>query len=335
MNHFRWTLVWFLVVVVGVAIGSVCCSIWPNYRQCDEIDATLMAELPERLSETGLFEDFSSRQTPEGVFHFTPNHELWSDGAGKERWAYLPAGSQIDSSDMDFWSFPPGSKFWKEFRRDGKLLETRLFYKSGPHRSDWVGAAYLWDDDESDAFLTPDGASTARGVDHIVPSAAECAACHGGVKSHILGFSAVQLPFDDVDAPMTLKELEDQEMLSDPPEGPFVIPGDPMTQNALGYLHANCAHCHNQHRPPTEGERCYDPQNQLDFFLTTDSLGSPQATATYQSAVGSSIEAGRPGSSQVVELMSTRRHFYMPPLATSKIDDEAVEAISAWIEAME
>ena len=32
------------------------------------------------------------------------------------------------------------------------------------------------------------------------------------------------------------------------------VPGDPSTVAALGYLHANCSHCHNRDRPPRVGD---------------------------------------------------------------------------------
>ena len=34
---------------------------------------------------------------------------------------------------MDEWHFPVGTKVWKEFSRDGKRLETRLFWKTEPN----------------------------------------------------------------------------------------------------------------------------------------------------------------------------------------------------------
>ena len=41
------------------------------------------------------------------------------DRAAKRRWIQLPEGATIDTSDMDYWQFPVGTKLWKEFVRDG------------------------------------------------------------------------------------------------------------------------------------------------------------------------------------------------------------------------
>src|SRR6188768_3419400 len=42
---------------------------------------------------------------------------------------------------------------------------------------------------------------------------------------------------------LNLDELVSQNILSDPP-GTITLGGTPTDQNALGYLHANCGHCH-------------------------------------------------------------------------------------------
>src|SRR5690242_6587581 len=41
---------------------------------------------------------------------YTPGVTLWSDGAEKQRYLALPESSQIDTSDMDAWRFPLGTK---------------------------------------------------------------------------------------------------------------------------------------------------------------------------------------------------------------------------------
>src|SRR5688572_32754644 len=44
-----------------------------------------------------------------------------------------------------------------------------------------------------------------------------------------------------------LADAGEQGILSDPPIGDFPAPGDETTSAALGYIHANCGHCHNEH----------------------------------------------------------------------------------------
>src|SRR4051812_32762302 len=48
------------------------------------------------LACTGLYSDWGSRTIASNVHEFKPGFELWSDGASKRRWLYLPAGTKID-----------------------------------------------------------------------------------------------------------------------------------------------------------------------------------------------------------------------------------------------
>src|SRR5262245_45194627 len=89
------------------------------FRLCDPVDLAAVGELPERLSATGLFAAQPAESLAPGVRSFRPRFELWSDGASKRRWIWLPPGTQIDTSDMDAWQLPVGTKLWKEFTRDG------------------------------------------------------------------------------------------------------------------------------------------------------------------------------------------------------------------------
>ena len=83
--------------------------------------------LPDDLACTGLYADFAAKSAAPNVRAYAPGAPVWSDGADKSRWVYLPAGTKIDTSRMDEWTFPNGTKIWKEFRLGGKRIETRLF----------------------------------------------------------------------------------------------------------------------------------------------------------------------------------------------------------------
>jgi hypothetical protein len=300
-----------------------------DYRVCDPIDDQRMAQLPARLSQTGLYDDIEADALSADVLPFRPSFELWSDGADKRRWIHIPPGTRIDTRDMDSWQFPVGTVVWKEFERDGVRVETRMLERLD---DGWVGTAYLWSEDGSDASLAPEGASDAGGTRHDVPASNQCDACHGGRSSHVLGFSAVQLAGAEE---TNLADLAAAGMLSHPPASLPVIPGDATERAALGYLHANCAHCHNAARPPRTGERCFDPELDVDFWIPAEPVAAAEDTPTYRTAIDRCIDPGRPDDSRLMELVTDRGAFQqMPPLATEEIDRDAVNQLHAWIAAM-
>src|SRR5690606_22772761 len=102
--------------------------------------------------------------------------------AVKKRWMYLPPDEQIDTSDMDYWTYPVGTRLWKEFRRDGVRVETRLLYKyrAGVGPGSWRALAFAWNAEQTDALAALGGVDNALGTDHDVPAMVECLQCHGG-----------------------------------------------------------------------------------------------------------------------------------------------------------
>lgn len=291
--------------------------------------------LPELLSETGLYVAGSTEDLAPGVHPYEPRYVLWSDGAEKQRYLFLPAGSQIDTSDMDAWRFPVGTKVWKQFSRDGKRLETRLFWKTTPTR--WRKVAYVWNEGATDATAAEHGAPNVHGTTHDVPEEGACDSCHEGRPDFLLGVSAIQLAH--AGSGTTLASLAAAGLLTDPPDRDLAPPNDP-TWNALGYLHANCGNCHNQ-------KSLVWGRVELDLWLTPAEVGGPaSATRSYQSTVGVAITEpvvgsaitlriapGQPAQSMLIERMKTRgSELAMPPTASEQVDDDGVAAISAWIE---
>src|SRR5262245_21735632 len=115
MAAMRWILV----------LGLVACGDDGNKTPDAAIDGTLPdmpidadPNNPATLADTGRCLDAGCCQIASNVHAYTPHYQLWSDSATKRRWIYLPPGTQIDTSDMDFWKFPVGTKLWKEFTRD-------------------------------------------------------------------------------------------------------------------------------------------------------------------------------------------------------------------------
>jgi hypothetical protein len=290
------------------------------------------------LSETGFFADPAKGTLSPRLVAFAPTFVLWSDGAEKRRWIALPEGAQIDTKDMDHWEFPIGTKFFKEFSLAGKKLETRLVEKYGPGPDDYWLGAFIWNDDQNDAVFAEGGQNDLLGTPHDAPAQKQCWSCHLGEPGRSLGFSALQLA--GAGEGVRLEALIGADLLTSPPDRTdFHPPGDTLTAATLGYLHANCAHCHNRNGTSW-------PDTQMDLRLNVDDF-TPQMTAAYRTTAGQHVTAYRnpdyptrvvphdPDKSAIWFRMSQRgSKDQMPPLATEMVDPVGIDLVKRWIESL-
>jgi hypothetical protein len=301
---------------------------------------------PMTLADTGLCVDASCEQIAEGIFEFEPEYILWSDGATKRRWIYLPPGSQIDTTDMDFWQFPVGTKLWKEFTRDGTRVETRLIQRTGPGVNDFLYASFEWNAAQNAATLWnyTDGVVDALGTPHNIPTRTECRQCHDRQPARILGFSAILLDHAESSEPamLTLDDLVQGDLLTNPPVNTgleyFPLPGTATDQAALGYLHTNCGNCHNPESPVLN-------QVPVVWRLTVGSLATVQGTPAYTTAVDvAPTLTNVPGdptaiiephdtahSAAYLRMSSTDSLIMMPKIGHELVDDTGLATLAAWI----
>jgi len=311
---------------------------------------------PGTLQETGLYSNFGTLQVDPKHLAFSPQYPLWSDGATKRRWISLPSGAAIDGSDPDAWVFPAGTRFWKEFSFNGQRVETRYLERQA--NGQWLYAAYAWSPDGREAQLvSARGKRSAYplggGRSHTIPSVNDCRACHQGGRSEILGFSTLQLsPERDPgalhaemipDPGVDLRYLVDNGLLVGLPNAvldapPRITAASATERAALGYMHGNCGHCHNEHG---------SLQN-VGLFLR-HVLGAPRQPALTSTvshpikkpAPGQSLDVVRriephhPDQSGLMQRVSSRYSaLQMPPLGTELVDDEAVALLYRWIAEM-
>jgi hypothetical protein len=288
----------------------------------------------QRLSETGLFADIATQTLAPGVQPYEPAYQLWSDDAAKRRWIRLPPGQQIDTSDMDHWKLPVGTRVWKEFSLGGTLLETRLIERYGPGAEDYVMAPFVWAQDRSDATIVLAGANDVNGTAHDVPMSERCGDCHRGEAGRYLGVSAIQLSHSKPG--VNLSSLRSANLLSQPPAGDFPVPGDVTTAAALGVLHANCGHCHNP-----AGVSWHDTKIVLRLKVSERVPSESELWKTLvgmplqhwsSPAISTEVVPGDAAHSAVIARMMARGNLdQMPPLATEIPDTDGISAISAWI----
>jgi hypothetical protein len=290
---------------------------------------------PPSLGQAGLYADMATRELSSRVREFRPAYELWSDGSSKRRWIDLPNCS-IDTRDMDHWDFPVGTRLFKEFAVRGVPIETRLLHRFGPGPSDWLLAAYQWNDSLSDALHVPDGVVDAAGSSHDIPPEDQCISCHVTLPEWVLGFSAVQLSHDG--AGETLASLgEDGRLTRAAAAAGHRPPGDALTRAALGYLHGNCGNCHQ----PTMAPFTHFSLRLLAEHSTLEQTfawrqGINEAPSIFSGqGITHRIAPGDPSASAVSFLMGQRGpSTQMPPLGTERIDDDGMGIVNAWISSL-
>ncbi len=208
---------------------------------------------PATLREYGFFSDPAAQRPAAGVTAYRLNTPLWSDGAEKLRFVYVPAGAQAKAQGDGLLDLPVGSALVKSFAFPvgGKLrlIETRvLLHREGG----WVALPYMWDEAQTEARLALGGARLAlttpagAAISYAIPNKNQCKECHaldGAVTP--IGPKARNL------APKWLSALKAAGKLDAIPAVAHRVPvweqhsGAPVADAARGYLDVNCAHCHN------------------------------------------------------------------------------------------
>lgn len=321
-------------------------------------EAILAAKPPRRLSAFGFFDDLAGQRPAEGVLPFAPATELYSDGALKRRFVYVPSGQAATYHPSEAFAFPVGSALIKTFsfpkdeRRPGeavRAVETRVLLRQ---EAGWQAWAYVWNADRSDADLKiagqritidlVDAAGAPVSFDYAVPNKNQCKACHAlsgeivplGPKARNLNGP---LAYPDGSSDNQLARWRDAGLLvglDDPAEADAVPDwrdaAAPLDQRARAWLDVNCAHCHRR-----EG-----PASNSGLFLTWaepygPSLGiekRPVAAGRGSGGLAFDIKPGDPdGSILVYRMESQEPGVMMPELGRSRRDGAAVGLLRDWI----
>ncbi len=293
---------------------------------------------PKTLSEFGFFADAAAQTPAARVTGYRLNTPLWSDGAEKLRFVYLPAGAQAKADGENLLQLPVGAALIKTFafEENGRrrLIETRVLL----HReSGWVALPYLWNAEQTEAKLALAGArvpvTTPAGaaIEYRVPNKNQCKDCHGLNGAVIpIGPKARNL------SAAWLKDFAASGMLDDAPQvsRPLPVWENHATANAAdaarGYLDVNCAHCH---RPGAGASN-----SGLDLRWEQSAPGAlgimkrPVAAGRGAGKLLFDIVPGKPQESILAHRMaSTEGGVAMPELGKSTVDKEGLQAVERWI----
>lgn len=297
-------------------------------------------QFPQRLSQTGCVNPQKPWQPCDCMIPYDVNVSFWSDGADKERWLAIPDNQSIRVEEGGHLDLPVGTVLMKQFRLQGKLIETRLLVRHLD--GGWAGYSYEWSESQSDASLLPAGkVKNVNGQDWLYPSRAQCLQCHTAAAGRSLGTEILQLNrlFTYPSTNRRANQLATmnhigllQPPLAQSPENLPALPSlDDESQTvearARAYLHANCANCH---QPGGSG------RGNMDFRYQTDAaemqicdvlpeLGNLGINGARLLAPGS------PAKSIILVRMQSLDFSRMPPLGSYVLDIDGIALIREWI----
>ena len=300
-------------------------------------DATILAtKLPRTLEEYGFFVDAAAQIPTLGVHPYRLNTPLYSDGAEKLRFIYVPTGERITADGEGVLQFPVGSALIKTFAfGDGgnrKLIETRVLL----HRVDgWVALPYRWNEEQTEARLAVAGARIAvtgtdgEEISYKIPNKNQCKECHslndvvmpigpktGNLSADWLTGMGIAYQYAG-----TMPVWEERD-------------GAPVADAARAYLDVNCAHCH---RPGGMASNSgldlrWEQEDQTKLGLRK----RPVAAGRGSGGLEFDIDPGNPDGSIIVHRMrTTEPGVAMPELGKSTVDAEGVAVVKRWIAQME
>ncbi len=280
-------------------------------------DRTTLGAVGTALSTTSFSNPGTATQIP-----YTVRYPMWSNGAEADRLLELPSGTTVDVSNPDAWEFPTGTRFWETLTMDGQKMETRELEKGA---NGWLAGTYAWDGD--DAYLTDGRRQTValNSTSYVIPSEASCALCHEAIvgKEWPIGFEHFQL--GDTEMAQLLPYFS-----GDPgPEG-TVSGTDPYYLDIRGYMHGNCAFCHQPGAFPTQmSEVSLDFRYSLDAFdAVDDPIKYYDDTDPYSGLDKRIISLGHPEDSYILPmLMGTQ----MPLLSVWRPDPTFFSELDDWI----
>jgi hypothetical protein len=229
-------------------------------------------------------------------------------------------------------------------------VETRFIERVAD--GSWRFGTYIWNEAGTNATLAPsDGiAALPTPAGYAIPGEFDCRACHEGAATPVLGFSALQLSADrDPLAPhaeartqIDLAVLVARGLIKNLPEKmatkpPRIDAASATERAALGYLHGNCAHCHNHNGAPAPVDLTL-AQSVVDEGGVERVLRSMLDAPSRFRGHGLSSDApliapGRPEASVLRARMHSRNsQIQMPPLGTQLLDAEALALLDRWIQ---
>ena len=305
-------------------------------------DALIQGDtMPRKLGDYGFFTDGAARHPDKRLKAYELNTALFSDGADKLRYVYVPEGASVMADGDGLLQFPVGSAIIKTFAfgegEEERYIETRVLL----HRAEgWLALPYRWNEEQTEAKLAlaggriPITTPSGQEISYRIPNKNQCKACHS-VDGEVIPIGPKARNLSDG----WLTEMHASGALDQIPKGADALPFWTDTSastdaRARAYLDVNCAHCH---RPGGGASN-----SGLDLsWEQTDAFAigvnkPPVAAGRGAGGLLVSIKPGAPEKSILVHRMNSNEPgVAMPELGRSTVDTQAVKLMREWIAKMD
>ena len=358
INTLRFSQIGILAMIIALSISS-CSSNDDNYIEIPEQTVSIPNNPYAKLSDYNFFKGALKLQNPSNqLLPYQPTSSLFTDYAKKKRFVYIPANTKaLYVADDVSLNLPVGSALIKTFYYDqvlpsnnARIIETRIMIKK---ETGWIFAEYVWNDDQTEAFLQMGGSTTAvsfnhkgtnRSINYEIPSENQCATCHNsddqalpiGIKPQHLNSSFlysdgtknqlsqwIQKGLLENNLPQTINSVVDYSDTS-----------KDINLRARSYFDINCAHCHHAGGSANYVDLKFAFSQSSDFI----NLGVNQAAGIPVPGVdhGSIVEPQNPANSSLYYMMSSNNPMIkMPRLGRTIVDEEGLAIVEEWINSLE
>ena len=324
------------LVIAAAALAALAIAAAPAPRRVNDAAVTA-AEFPQKLGAFGFFVDAGATRPAAGVTPYRLNTPLWSDGADKHRFLYLPPGAKAKAQGEGLLDLPIGAALIKTFAFGRRKIETRVLL----HRAEgWVALPYRWNEAQTEARLALGGGRVelttpaGRAISYAIPNKNQCKECHGLAGRVVpIGPKARNL------APEWLAALRRAGRLDAVPTVMRRVPvwearaKAPAEAVARGYLDANCGHCHNPAGSASNSGLDLRWEQSDPHALGVGKR--PVAAGRGAGTLEFGVVPGDPDHSILLYRMkSLEGGVAMPELGKATLDPAGIAAVEAWIREM-
>jgi uncharacterized repeat protein (TIGR03806 family) len=283
-----------------------------------------------------------SPQVPaDRVTPYALNTPLWSDGADKLRFIYLPEGTQLTADGEGLLQFPVGAAIIKSFAfgegADRRLIETRVLL----HRADgWLALPYRWNPEQTEATLALAGGRidlvtpAGEAISYAIPNKNQCKSCHSKDGAVIpIGPKARNLSAQWLGDMGRKGWLAGDTAVGDRLPDWRTHTTGPAEPLARAYLDVNCAHCHQPGGGASNSG--LDLRWEQDGAHALGIMKRPVAAGRGAGGHDFSVLPGQPDKSILLYRMdSAEPGVAMPELGKASVDKDGVAVVRRWIAEM-